>query len=210
MLNTSNKFYSSWTFRFLHNNRIRQISYGAFRNLPRLTRLRLDSNDLICDCKIVWLIDVLKQKGLHSTADCRNPDYMYGKQLVRLDMNELNCGTLESQVFLVLPPNLEVLWGETAKFFCQIRDQIESEVMWMHNDEFILYDGYRYKQEGHDLIITNVEEADEGIYKCTTKSTDKKYKISSASLTVTSPSEYNNFLPKTRGNPTQCKVDNFV
>lgn len=78
-------------YRFLYNNNIKRIPPGAFANLPKLTRLRLDSNALICDCSIAWLAKMLKENSIHAAADCKYPTEMYGKPLKSMSTKDLHC-----------------------------------------------------------------------------------------------------------------------
>lgn len=77
--------------RFLYNNYIQHIPPGSFKGLQKLTRLRLDSNSLVCDCQISWLARTLRDNSIHSTATCKYPNEMYGKPLVSLNSADFHC-----------------------------------------------------------------------------------------------------------------------
>lgn len=53
---------------------------------------RLDANAFICDCQMMWLTQLLKDKGQgQSAATCEAPANMQGKVLTSLTNQELDC-----------------------------------------------------------------------------------------------------------------------
>lgn len=80
-------------FRYLYNNHIKLIPKGAFHNLPRLRRLRLDHNALVCDCKLAWLSKMLtKSNVVQASANCAQPTEMHGMSLIGLEHKHFHCG----------------------------------------------------------------------------------------------------------------------
>ncbi|XP_037077759.1 peroxidasin-like, partial [Pollicipes pollicipes] len=72
---------------FLHNNKLQRIPYGAFSNLTSLKRLRLDSNALICDCRMLWLAHMLKEHASRSVASatCQEPAELNGRSIADIE-----------------------------------------------------------------------------------------------------------------------------
>lgn len=78
--------------RYLHNNKITQLKNGLFENMVSLKRLRLDNNDFVCNCNILWLLKLLG-KSRHIEADivCKHPANLMGKNLIDLNETDLDC-----------------------------------------------------------------------------------------------------------------------
>ena len=54
---------------------------------------RLDSNALVCDCRLMWLAQMVKEKQ-HTTqvaATCHFPSELQGKSLTSLTDSEFQC-----------------------------------------------------------------------------------------------------------------------
>ena len=67
---------------------------------------RLDSNALICDCQLMWLANMVKEKEGHTqvAATCEFPSVLQGKSLTSLTDEEFQCrGNLfKFIIFLIL------------------------------------------------------------------------------------------------------------
>ncbi|KAK4877721.1 hypothetical protein RN001_010227 [Aquatica leii] len=164
---------------FLYNNKIQHIPPGSFKGLNRLARLRLDSNALVCDCKMAWLVNLIKEKQIHVAASCKYPQEMYGKSLKGMKMSEMHCHIPE---ILKGPQDVEVSWGGTALFTCRVEGN--PTVVWMKNNEEIPpSDRYQIMEDG-SLIIKNSQESDGGIYECMIKSNDGEAKSRPARMVV--------------------------
>ena len=59
--------------------------------LPR----RLDANKLMCNCKLIWLIEMLKQashqRHTQAAATCEYPRNLRTRNLMDISPEELNC-----------------------------------------------------------------------------------------------------------------------
>ena len=56
-----------------------------------MTKLRLDSNALICDCDMKWLVERARNKA-DMAAVCQGPDEMRGKRLDDMRPDDFHCG----------------------------------------------------------------------------------------------------------------------
>lgn len=151
---------------FLHNNRLQRVPKGAFRNLHSLRRLRLDSNALVCDCQLMWLAQMVKEKQ-HRTqvaATCQFPVPLQGKSLTSLTDSEFQCrGT---PLITEGPADIDVRFGGTAYFTCKVEGDPQPEVVWFHNNEVIDdKDRYSILTDG-TLMIENTQGDDVGFYEC--------------------------------------------
>lgn len=78
--------------RYLHNNLLKHIPSGSFRGMPRLTKLRLDSNALICDCDMLWFVRMLAEHTeMKIAATCYGPEPMTGVSLATMKEHNLHC-----------------------------------------------------------------------------------------------------------------------
>lgn len=85
-------FFISNCNRYLHNNKITQLTNGLFDNMVSLKRLRLDSNEIVCNCNILWLLKLLKKSAyIEAEINCKHPANVRGKSLSDLNESDLDC-----------------------------------------------------------------------------------------------------------------------
>lgn len=78
--------------RYLHNNKITQIPNGLFENMQTLKRLRLDNNEIACNCNVLWLLNLLKKSTyIEAEITCKYPTELTGKKLSDLNEADLDC-----------------------------------------------------------------------------------------------------------------------
>lgn len=79
-------------FRYLHNNLLKRIPPGSFRGMPHLSRLRLDSNALICDCTMLWFVRMMAEHSdMKIVATCYGPEPMTGVSLATMKEHNFHC-----------------------------------------------------------------------------------------------------------------------
>lgn len=63
---------------------------------------RLDSNALVCDCEMMWLAHLLREKqdSTQAAATCQYPADMEGKPLANIADNDFHCCTFSILVML--------------------------------------------------------------------------------------------------------------
>ena len=56
---------------------------------------RLDSNPLVCDCRLVWLAEMFQDNSasLQANATCRHPAHLRGRALSTINIADFNCST---------------------------------------------------------------------------------------------------------------------
>lgn len=82
-------------FRYLHNNNLKTIPPGSFRGMPKMHKLRLDSNALVCDCAMLWFIRMLAEHSEMSiAATCYEPAGATGTSLAAMKEKDFNCREL--------------------------------------------------------------------------------------------------------------------
>nr|CAD7198875.1 unnamed protein product [Timema douglasi] len=156
--------------RFLHNNKLQRIPSGAFKNMESLKRLRLDSNALVCDCEMVWLVKMLqaKQKTTQAAATCQYPIAMQGKSLASMSEHDFHC---KKPKITEDPHDVEVTFGGTVFFNCKAEGDPVPDIVWMKNSNELNMGDPRYsKLADGTLMIQNTVDADVGVYECMAKS----------------------------------------
>lgn len=86
------RIFFNHSIRYLHNNKITHLSTGLFENMVSLKRLRLDNNEIVCDCNILWLLKLLKTSThIETDITCKYPENLNGKSLSHVNESELDC-----------------------------------------------------------------------------------------------------------------------
>ncbi|XP_041081499.1 peroxidasin homolog [Polyodon spathula] len=152
---------------FLNNNRISKIKPGAFK---LLSRLRLDSNALICDCELAWLAELLweyEQRGsVPAGAICVQPSNLQGRTVTTVPIHEFSC---IKPVFVIEPEDTEVWSGQSVTLECSVSGIPPPRVTWTRGpDHLPLPDSQRYRiTPSGGLFIEGVIVNDQGEYICT-------------------------------------------
>ena len=72
----------------LHTNNLTNMDSQVISELPRLQSLRLEHNQLQCDCRLSWILD---HETLAPLARCISPGSLAGKRIVELKKYQLEC-----------------------------------------------------------------------------------------------------------------------
>ncbi|CAL1540332.1 unnamed protein product [Lymnaea stagnalis] len=152
---------------FLHSNNLSKFPEHLFDKNPNLRRLRLDSNSLMCDCDMMWLADMLKEKdGITQAAvTCKYPSKFQGRSILSISKEDFNC---EKPKITMEPKSVDVTFGNTVYFSCRAEGDPDPEIMWLHNDNVINTNSderYTIMEDG-TLMIESTQEKDKGFYEC--------------------------------------------
>lgn len=152
---------------FLQNNKISRLPKGIFDHTPHLRRLRLDSNALVCDCDMMWLADMLKEKHgyTQAAATCEYPQSLHGRSLMTVDKPDFHC---EKPTITMEPIDVDVTFGKTVYFACRAEGRPDPEIYWMHNNNKVeISDESRFSilRDG-TLMIEDAKDDDKGVYEC--------------------------------------------
>ncbi|XP_029346002.1 peroxidasin homolog isoform X1 [Acyrthosiphon pisum] len=151
---------------FLDHNMIRNIPPGTFDSLTSLSLLQIDQNPLTCDCNILLLVNLLKERsdvlGDYDPS-CHFPVEMSEIPLKEITENDFNC---TSPDVIVVPENKTVSVGEQLQLSCKAVGDPEPFITWA-KDDIDLELGQRVQVfQNNTLIISKVERTDGGKYKC--------------------------------------------
>lgn len=79
----------------LHTNNLTSMVEEVITDLPRLQSLRLEHNQLKCDCRLAW---ILNHETLAPLARCTSPYNLAGKRIVELKKFQFECGAADVPV----------------------------------------------------------------------------------------------------------------
>ncbi|KAH9490877.1 hypothetical protein Btru_034171 [Bulinus truncatus] len=151
----------------LHNNKLSKFPEHVFDNNSNIKRLRLDSNSLMCDCDMMWLADMLKEKQgfTQAAVTCKYPSKFQGRSLMSIAKEDFNC---EKPKITMEPKSVDVTFGNTVYFTCRAEGDPQPEITWLHNDNVIspgTEDRYKIMTDG-TLMIEDTQDSDKGFYEC--------------------------------------------
>ncbi|KAI8430939.1 hypothetical protein MSG28_001055 [Choristoneura fumiferana] len=144
---------------YLHNNRLERIPPDSFTGMPKLHKLRLDSNALICDCNMLWLVRMLTvHSDMTVAATCYGPANAIGTPLSAIKEQDLNCKYPE---IMQGPEDLLIEFGKDAVFSCTVTGDPEPEIVWFRDSVAIPLDSTRYEvMNNGSLMVHNADETD--------------------------------------------------
>ncbi|XP_022255496.1 leucine-rich repeat and immunoglobulin-like domain-containing nogo receptor-interacting protein 2 [Limulus polyphemus] len=75
----------------LYDNQLTTLSEVTFKPIwNQLIQISLENNDIICDCRLIWIVD--NQGGPRKVeGNCKRPDFLEGRTLTSLNERDLHC-----------------------------------------------------------------------------------------------------------------------
>ena len=83
---------------WLHNNRLKTLSYALVQNKPHLESLTLYGNPLECDCRLAWVRKMAHMMSADHTALCASPPPVEGSRVVVYDISMCAATTTETGI----------------------------------------------------------------------------------------------------------------
>ena len=83
---------------YLYDNRIRRIEPGALDGMIRLEQIRIDKNEIHCDCSIQTAVKYLSSLRERPQVRCKSPKKMSG----RIIYNAMQLLRLGFEYFLIM------------------------------------------------------------------------------------------------------------
>ncbi|BFY99802.1 hypothetical protein BsWGS_02841 [Bradybaena similaris] len=180
---------------FLHSNELSKFPEHIFDSNSNLNRLRLDSNSLVCDCDMMWLADMLKEKSTHTQAAviCKYPSKFQGRSLMSIAKEDFHC---EKPKITMQPKDVDVSFGNTVYFTCRAEGDPNPEIMWFHNDNMIntnIENRFNILDDG-TLKIDSAQDSDKGVYECMARNAAGMAKTSKVELRYMGDQEIPKFM----------------
>ncbi|XP_061651951.1 leucine-rich repeat and immunoglobulin-like domain-containing nogo receptor-interacting protein 2b [Phyllopteryx taeniolatus] len=155
-------------------NRLDSLERGVFASPDSLQRLCLGGNPLVCDCRLLWLLNSYKPPSLHildMQPECSAPEYLLGKKLRELKE------PLVSQYMTCTKPRigpsitqlLMIDEGQPARLSCLAEGEPRPSVVWItpHRRYITAKSSGRVEvQPDGTLEIKAAELHDSGVYLC--------------------------------------------
>ncbi|XP_006092571.1 leucine-rich repeats and immunoglobulin-like domains protein 2 isoform X1 [Myotis lucifugus] len=164
----------------LNNNAIMSIQENAFSQ-TRLKELILNTNSLLCDCHLKWLLQWLVDNNFqHSVnATCAHPEWLAGQSILNVDLKDFVCDDFLKPQIRRHPETTVALRGVNVTLTCAAVSSSDSPMstVWRKDSE-ILYDAdienfVRFQQQAGEALeytsvlhLFNVNFTDEGKYQC--------------------------------------------
>ncbi|XP_050013497.1 leucine-rich repeats and immunoglobulin-like domains protein 2 isoform X3 [Alexandromys fortis] len=164
----------------LNNNAIMSIQENAFSQ-THLKELVLNTNSLLCDCHLKWLLQWLVDNNFHHSVNvsCAHPELLAGQSILNVDLRDFVCDDFLKPQMRTHPESTVALRGANVTLTCTAVSSSDSPMstVWRKDSE-ILYDVdienfVRYRQQAEEALeytsvlhLFNVNFTDEGKYQC--------------------------------------------
>lgn len=155
-------------------NRLDSLERGVFASLDSLQRLCLGGNPLVCDCRLLWLLNSQKPPSLHIQdvqPECSAPEHLLGKTL--RDLKEPLVSRYMTCTKPRIGPNMTQLLmadeGQPARLSCMAEGAPRPSVVWItpHRRYITAKSSGRVEvQPDGTLEIKTAELHDSGVYWC--------------------------------------------
>lgn len=164
----------------LNNNAIMSIQENAFSQ-TRLKELVLNTNSLLCDCHLKWLLQWLVDNNFQHSVNvsCAHPEWLAGQSILNVDLKDFVCDDFLKPQIRIHPESTVALRGVNVTLACTAVSSSDSPMsaVWRKDSE-ILYDAdienlVRYQQHAGEALeytsvlhLLSVNFTDEGKYQC--------------------------------------------
>ncbi|XP_041976953.1 leucine-rich repeats and immunoglobulin-like domains protein 3 isoform X2 [Aricia agestis] len=161
----------------LRNNNITSIQQHAFDSMSKLKKFYLNSNSLLCDCNLLWIVKWIRDKVEHRSvkATCAYPSEVRGFAISKL--KEDNCGDNSPKPKITEHPKPHhAIKNRSDNLVCSATSNPFSNItfLWRKNNGNIsnptVYENVTVSEKGHIatsiLILPNVAYGDAGRYQC--------------------------------------------
>ncbi|XP_015450968.1 leucine-rich repeats and immunoglobulin-like domains protein 2 isoform X3 [Pteropus alecto] len=164
----------------LNNNAIMSIQENAFSQ-TRLKELILNTNSLLCDCHLKWLLQWLVDKNFEHAVNvsCAHPEWLAGQSILNVDLKDFVCDDFLKPQIRMHPETTVALRGSNVTLTSTAVSSSDSPMsaVWRKDSE-ILYDAdienfVRYQHQAGEALeytsvlhLFSVNFTDEGKYQC--------------------------------------------
>ncbi|XP_044756189.1 adhesion G protein-coupled receptor A3 [Coccinella septempunctata] len=198
----------------LYQNQLSFILFGTFDPLVNLKQLEISNNPLICDCKILWILQWSQKTSvkLVSNPKCASPIHLKGFPLrkLKLSLLTLDCSSVRSygraSVVVLKPSDKQIVFeGDSLTLQCKapvIIDSEESSILsrieWTFSNEEIPFPDIQIKNEllsstelmESSLTIPKLFENHTGDYTCIYTTLHQNYSKSIEVFVISDETEF--------------------
>lgn len=82
----------NFSSRELFHNNIEHLQPNTFEGLPSLQFLRIERNEINCDCNVLGIVGGFDQSRTRVHIVCDTPQHLHGQNFNDINENDLNCG----------------------------------------------------------------------------------------------------------------------
>ncbi|XP_070540026.1 adhesion G protein-coupled receptor A3-like [Ptychodera flava] len=165
----------------LSNNQIASITEGTFDQMISLQSVDFQSDYLMCDCLLKWIVKWSKNnKKISDSTTCMYPRTLRGEKLKDLKKRHFNCDDpLELPFFEITPPNNQVVFlGDKLPLTCTASYLDDTtKIMWYKMKKEVSNNQTAgitiLTQPTHDqsrlrskLTIERLEKSNGGVWEC--------------------------------------------
>ncbi|XP_064488231.1 leucine-rich repeats and immunoglobulin-like domains protein 3 [Ornithodoros turicata] len=164
----------------LSHNPITTIHQNTFLPLQTSLRdLRLDTNNLLCDCNLRWLPAWIASMGFQAKVSlyCGHPENLRHRAVLNLHLNNFTCDGFQKPEILESPESKIALKGQNLTLICKASSTSGStlEFQW-RKEQKLFTDGetelFQSAEPGDRTVFTShlhlrdIQNKDEGHYQC--------------------------------------------
>ncbi|XP_075050831.1 adhesion G protein-coupled receptor A3 [Mixophyes fleayi] len=169
----------------LSGNLFSSLAQGTFANLVALKSLEFQTEYLLCDCNLLWMVRWIKAKNITvRETKCSYPKALQGQPITAVKVEQLTCESpLELPSFYMTPSHRQVVFeGDSLPFQCMASyiDQ-DMQVLWYQDGKIVETDEsqgiFVEKNMIHNcsliasaLTISNIQAGSTGNWGCQVQS----------------------------------------
>lgn len=169
----------------LSGNLFSSLPQGIFANLPALKSLEFQTEYLLCDCNLLWMLRWIKAKNITvRETKCSYPKSLQEQPITAVKAEQLTCDSpLELPSFYMTPSHRQVVFeGDSLPFQCMASyiDQ-DMQVLWYQDGKIVETDESQgiivQKNMIHNcsliasaLTISNIQAGSTGNWGCRVQS----------------------------------------
>ncbi|XP_024875093.1 leucine-rich repeats and immunoglobulin-like domains protein 3 isoform X1 [Temnothorax curvispinosus] len=162
----------------LIGNNVTSIQENAFLSMSSLSKLKMNTGALVCDCGLQWLSMWLREHS-YSEAElhCGYPHWLQGMSLTQLHHANFTCDEYPKPRIIQEPVSKMSIKGDNVKLGCRATSTADTPLhfTWKHDnvelDDTNLQTNLSSSESGVTeatsvLYLTNVTHANAGKYQC--------------------------------------------
>uniref|UniRef100_A0A8C5LWA9 Adhesion G protein-coupled receptor A3 n=1 Tax=Leptobrachium leishanense TaxID=445787 RepID=A0A8C5LWA9_9ANUR len=169
----------------LSGNSFSSLAQGTFVNMASLKAIEFQTDNLICDCNLLWMLRWIKEKNVTiRETKCAFPKSLQGQSITAVRAEQLTCDSpLDLPSFYMTPSHRQVVFeGDSLPFQCMASyiDQ-DMQVIWYQDGKIVETDEsqgiFVEKNTIHNcsliasaLTISNIQAGSTGNWGCQVQS----------------------------------------